>query len=823
MSDHKPYDHQKIERAWHKRWSENTFSDQNLINAKKPFYNLMMFPYPSGEGLHVGNMYAFTGADIYGRFKSLLGYDVFEPIGLDGFGIHSENFALKKNAHPAKLAKVTQKNFYDQLSQIGNHFAWSHRLETYDPDYYRWTQWLFTELYKAGLAYRGEALVNWCPSCKTVLADEQVIDGDCERCGTHATRKKMSSWYFKITDYADRLLDGLNHIDWPVKIKKAQEQWIGKKAGINITYQIKETNKTITCFTTRPDTNFGATFIVLAPEHPLVKSIISKEIKVDPDKLKKIELYVKVSLSKTEQARKIEEKKKTGVETGLFALNKLNGTEIPIYITDFVLMGVGTGAVIGVPGHDKRDFEFAKAFNLPIKRVVMAADGNTSEITHIEQVQEEEGVMINSGFLDGLNIHTATEKIMDYIESKGWGKRTYSYHLRDWLISRQRYWGPPIPMVHCDKCSWQPVHVKDLPVLLPDIEDYKPKGDGSSPLSNAPESWRITTCPKCGGEAERELDIIDNFVDSSWYFLAYPNLHTQEWQNGPTPFNTKIMAKWLPVNAYIGGAEHAVLHLLYSRFVTMALKDLGHINFEEPFPFLYGHGLIIKDGAKMSKSKGNIVNPDTYIERYGADTLRTYLMFLGPYDQGGDFRDSGIAGMYRFVNRLWQLFNSPVSSDNSESVIMHQTIKKVTEDLENFRYNTAIATIMEYVNHLRHQSAISHKQLAILCQLVAPFMPHLAEEVWSNVLNQEGSVHTSTWPKHDANLAQDQEVVIAIQVNGKLRGTISVATNEANDEEKLVKEAKANQKVSQYLADIKYQTIFIPGKIINFVEKKLDS
>jgi len=387
MSDHKPYDHQKIERAWHKRWSENSFSYQNLINAKKPFYNLMMFPYPSGEGLHVGNMYAFTGADIYGRFKSLIGYDVFEPIGLDGFGIHSENFALKKNAHPAKLAKVTEKNFYNQLGQIGNHFAWRHRLETYDPNYYRWTQWLFTELYKAGLAYRDEALVNWCPSCKTVLADEQVINGACERCGTEATRKKMSSWYFKITDYADRLLDGLSHIDWPIKIKKAQEQWIGKKAGINITYQIKGTSKTVTCFTTRPDTNFGATFVVLAPEHPLVTSIISKEIKVDQDKLKKIELYVEASLSKTEQARKIEEKKKTGVETGLFALNNLNGTEMPIYITDFVLMGVGTGAVVGVPGHDQRDFEFAKAFKLPIKRVVVAVDGHAPVVAGSHRTQ----------------------------------------------------------------------------------------------------------------------------------------------------------------------------------------------------------------------------------------------------------------------------------------------------------------------------------------------------------------------------------------------------------------------------------------------------
>lgn len=801
---------------------QNAFSDPELLNAKKPFYNLMMFPYPSGEGLHVGNMYAFTGADIYGRFKRMSGYDVFEPIGLDGFGIHSENFALKKNAHPAKLAKITEKKFYDQLSQIGNHFAWSHRLETYDPNYYRWTQWLFIELFKAGLAYRDEALVNWCPSCKTVLADEQVIDGACERCGTEATRKKMSSWYFKITDYADRLLDGLNHIEWPVKIKKAQEQWIGKKAGINITYQIKGTDKTVTCFTTRPDTNFGATFVVLAPEHPLVKNILSKEIKVDPAKLKNIELYVDASLSKTEQARKIEEKKKTGVETGLFAVNNLNGEKMPIYITDFVLMGVGTGAVVGVPGHDKRDFEFAQAFKLPIKRVVVTDNVDTSKITKVEQVQENEGTMINSEFLNGLNIHDATEKIMDYLEERGWGERAYSYHLRDWLISRQRYWGPPIPMVHCKSCGWQPVSSKDLPVLLPDIEDYKPKGDGSSPLSNAPESWRFTTCPECGAQAERELDVSDTFLDSSWYFLAYPNLHTQEWKSKTNPFNKEIMAKWLPVNAYIGGAEHAVLHLLYSRFVTMALKDIGHLKFDEPFPFLYGHGLIIKDGAKMSKSKGNIVNPDAYIERFGADTLRTYLMFLGPYDQGGDFRDSGIAGMYRFTNRLWNLFQSNQSSEKQQvDIKTHQTIKKVTEDLENFRYNTAIATIMEFVNYLRsNPSAINNQSLILLCQLIAPFMPHLAEEVWSNVLNQKGSVHNSTWPKYDAKLAQDQEVTVAIQVNGKLRGTISVASGEASNEEKLVKEAKTNQKVSQHLTGVEYQTIFIPGKIINFVKKK---
>ncbi len=554
----------KIETRWQEIWSKAGIYSPNLVSAKKPFYNLMMFPYPSAEGLHVGNMYAFCGSDIYGRFKRMQGFDVFEPIGLDGFGIHSENYAIKVNRNPTEQAKVSQKNFYRQLRSIGNAYDWSRTLETYDPDYYKWTQWIFLKLFEAGLAYRKKSPVNFCPTDKTVLADEQVIDGKCERCGTEVVKKELEQWFFRITKYADRLLEGLNKIDWSERVKIAQRNWIGKKEGINIEYKIAGKEEKIICWTSRPDTNFGATFIVLAPEHQMALKI------TDDGHGEDVERYIRISKNKLAQERLSDSREKTGVFTGAYAINNLNGEKLPIWVSDFVLMEFGTGAVVGVPGHDRRDFEFAKKFGLPIKRVVVGSDDDRSSITKIEQVQEREGKMINSQFLNGLDIHKATVKVMDYLEQNGWGKRETTYHLRDWLISRQRYWGAPIPMVHCEQCAkqgkgeqagmpgWYAVEESSLPVVLPEVPDFRPTDDGLSPIEKASGAWKYVTCPGCGAKAKREVDTMDTFVDSSWYFLRYTDARNEEVFARKEQLDT-----WMPVDTYLIGPEHTVLHLLY--------------------------------------------------------------------------------------------------------------------------------------------------------------------------------------------------------------------------------------------------------------------
>jgi leucyl-tRNA synthetase len=805
------YDHKLTEKKWQKRWQEEKIYQPDIKDAKNPFYNLMMFPYPSAEGLHVGNMYAFTGADVYGRFNRMQGEDVLEPIGLDGFGIHSENYAIKVGRHPKEHAQISENNFYNQLQSIGNSFAWDNRIETYDPDYYKWTQWLFIQLYKKGLAYKSKAFVNWCPSDKTVLADEQVIDGKCERCNSEVERKEMSSWFFKITEYAERLLDGLNDINWPNKIKIAQDQWIGKKQGINIAYNIKDTQKSIVCFTTRPETNFGATFIVLSPE--VAKDYLDI---IPEDKRKLVEEYIKTSLNKSEQQRQEEGRDKSGEFTGLYAVNRLNGRELPVWVGDFVLSGFGTGAVVGVPGHDKRDFEFAHKFGLEVVRVMVGTDGDTSPVEKGDQVCEN-GKMVNSDFLDGLDPKEASEKVISFLEEKGWGERKTLYHLRDWLISRQRYWGAPIPMVNCSKCGWQPVAESELPVVLPEISDFKPKGDGTSPLANAPSEWLSVKCPSCEGEAKRETDVSDTFLDSSWYFLRYPSLNLENSEN--EPFDPEVTKKWLPVNTYIGGAEHAVLHLLYARFVTMVLHDLGKVSFDEPFPYLFGHGLIIKDGAKMSKSKGNVVVPDEYINKFGADTLRTYLMFLGSYDQGGDFRDTGIEGMHRFIKKVWGLFenNNALKDENLVTIKMHQTIKKVTNDLGSFKFNTAIAAIMEYVNIMKEQGA-SEKNLEALAQLIAPFAPHMAEEIWCEVLGKEFSIHKSAWPTYDEAQLVFNEVSLTVQVNGKFRGQVVVDKEIILDKNRVLETVKDDPTIAKWLEGKEVKdTIYVEGKVINIL------
>ncbi|EKD62692.1 MAG: hypothetical protein ACD_52C00088G0003 [uncultured bacterium] len=887
MEKKRTYNNKQVEKKWQERWLKGKIYSPNLSVPDKKFYNLYMFPYPSAEGLHAGHAFSSTGSDVYGRFQRMVGWNVFQPIGYDSFGIHSENYAIKVGETPQTMLKRTTNHYERQFKSLGHGYDWTRTVTTSDVDYYRWTQWLFVEMFKSDLAYRKKVEVNFCPSCKTVLADEQVMtpaqamkepknfDGSpvaepdnariCERCGTVVEKRDLEQWLFRITDYADRLLANLAKIDWPAKIKLAQKNWIGRKEGIEIKYPILNSQFSIAVWTSRPDTNFGATFIVISPEHPDALKLTNS------DHRKEIEDYIKVSKNISKYQRIAEGREKTGAFTGSYAVNQLNGYKMPIFIADFVLMDVGTGAVVGVPGHDIRDFQFARKFKIEIKRVVIGTDGDESEIAEEAQVQEEEGKMVNSEFLNGLDIHRATVKMMDYLEDRGWGKRTTSYHLRDWLISRQRYWGPPIPMIYCEFCAkreisyftkhkplitnhhddwssfgWFPE--ENLPVELPVIQDYKPEGTGRGPLANHPEFYR-TKCPHCGGEARRETDVSDTFLDSSWYFLRYPSVgldvshsessdlrtswpdrslssalqrhQTQITNHQSLPWSQEVTRNWLPVDLYFGGAEHSVLHLMYARFVTMVLKDLGYLSFEEPFPTFYAHGLLIKDGAKMSKSRGNVINPDHYIEKFGADALRLYLMFLGPMDAKSDFRDSGIEGMRKFLNRLWETFvNLPRTKHESVEVLskLHKTVKKLTKDISEFKYNTSIAAIMELVNSIRNAGRVSGATLNVLALLVAPFAPHLAEEVWVEVLNKKYSVHKATWPSYDEKYLSTDSVLVAVQVNGKLRGQVAVKLDKAADESYVVALAKSDQKISNWLAKGKIKKqIYVPSKILNFV------
>ena len=856
------YNHKKIEKKWQEVWEKTGIytPDIEKTSKKDKFYNLFMFPYPSAEGLHVGHAFSSIGSDIYGRYMRMHGKTVFQPMGYDSFGIHSENYAIKISENPYEVVKRTTKNYGNQLRSLGNGYDWTRTVTTSDADYYKWTQWLFVEMFKAGLAYRKKAEVNFCPSCKTVLADEQVMtpkqagkepkdkDGNvvsetddlkvCERCGTIVEKRDLDQWFFKITDYADRLLSGLDTINWSTRVLTAQREWIGKKRGINISYDIVGSNEKIEVFTTAP-VNFGMTFMALAPEYSLVNKILNGEIKVPEDRLVEIRKYVENFLREEKGLSKRAQKDKTGVFTGLYIVNPVDNREIPVWISNFVLMSVGTGAVQGCPGHDLNDFEFATKYKLPIIRVIVGDDGDTSEIKDKKQIIEHgmNGKFINSDFVNGLDFEEGLQKTMDWFEEKEIGKRVVNYHLRDWLVSRQRYWGPPIPMIYCEKCSlkgnsfqedtlqephlegktlqgmkgWYPD--ESLPILLPEIKDYKPEGNGRGPLANHPEFFKVK-CPKCGSDAKRETDVMDTFVDSSWYFLRYPSVGFDE-----KPFDDKISKKWLPVDLYFGGAEHSVLHLMYARFVNMVMHDRGYLDHEEPFPKFFAHGLMIKDGAKMSKSRGNVVNPDAYVEKYGADTLRMYVMFLGSMDGYPDFRDSGIEGMSRFLKRVLNLFNSrkELSNENNLKVYskMHQVVKKVTEDIKLFKYNTSIASIMELVNTI-YESGSDNEVLKTLVQLLAPFTPHLTEELWRVNLGQKGSVHLSTWPKYDEKYLKSKNLTIAVQVNGKLRATIEVDSD--LEKEEIIKLAKQNEKVSKWLIDGKLKKqVFVPGKLVNFV------
>jgi leucyl-tRNA synthetase len=751
-------------------------------------------------------MYAFTGADIYGRWKRLLGEDVFEPIGFDAFGIHSENFALKVGTHPMELIPRNVERFTRQLRRVGFMYDWNHTVDTTQPDYYRWTQWLFLQLFKAGLAVKKEAPVNWCPGCNTVLANEQVIAGECERCGTPVELRNLSQWFFRITDYAERLLENLRWIDWSDSTRRMQENWIGRSEGAELVFPVVgHGESSIHVFTTRPDTLYGATYMVLAPEHPLVERITA------PTLWPEVEAYRARVAGTDLVSRKKVDKTKTGIDTGARALNPATGEEIPVWIADYVLMEYGTGAIMAVPGHDERDFEFATQFGLPIRRVI-AGEGEGAD-TPLEAAYVGPGRLVNSGPYDGMEWREATNRITAELESRGLGRLQVNFRLHDWCISRQRYWGPPIPVLYCESCGTVPVPEDQLPVVLPLIDDFRPDASGVSPLARH-EEWYLTSCPSCGGSARRETDVSDTFLDSAWYFLRYPSVG-----HDALPFDPEITRGWLPVDMYIGGNEHAVLHLLYSRFITMVLKDLGFIDFEEPFQRFRAHGLIVKEGAKMSKSRGNVVVPDEFIEEYGADTFRMYLMFLGPYQEGGDFREAGITGPYNFLNRLWDTVLSAEDRplDAAVEQKLHATIQKATEEMEALSFNTVVAAMMEYLNVVRSGGRTPERAaVEPLVLLVAPFAPHVAEELWER-LGHEGSVfETARWPEFDPDKAVADTVEFVVQVNGKVRARMPMPRGITEDAARDAALADAN--VQRFTEDRAVRkTVFVPDRLLNLV------
>lgn len=809
----------EIEKKWQQKWAGDRLYEVSEDDSRPKWYALTMYPYTSGD-LHIGHWYAIAPADVHARYKRMRGYNVLHPMGFDAFGLPAENAAIKRGIHPFTWTMQNVENMRRQLKSLGAIYDWSREVVTCLPEYYRWTQWFFLKFYEAGLAYRDRAPVNWCPQCQTVLANEQVVgEGVCERCGTPVSRRDLEQWFFRITRYADELME-YNGVDWPERIKIMQRNWVGKSQGTEISFGLDHPGvdeKEIRVFTTRPDTTFGVTFMVLAPEHPLVARLTS------PDKRAEVEAYVAKSGRQSEIERLSTEKEKDGVFIGAYAINRLNGEKVPIWIADYVLLSYGTGAVMAVPAHDERDFAFARKYNLPAP-VVIAPPGWQGE--DLEGAYTEPGIMVNSGQFDRLPSEKGIEAVSEFLEEKGWGKRTVSYRLRDWLISRQRYWGAPIPMIYCEKCGIVPVPEQDLPVLLPEDAEFKPTGE--SPLKYN-EGFVNTTCPRCSSPARRETDTMDTFMCSSWYFLRYasPDCDT-------AAFDAEKMKYWLPVDLYTGGAEHAVMHLFYARFFIKAIRDMGLIDFGEPFKRLFNQGIIISGKSKMSKSKGNVVNPDEYVAELGADTVRAYLMFVAPWEQGGEWNDSGISGISRWLNRMWNLVldeyrrNKPAgeqSQAEDELIrIRHQTIKKVTEDLEKIRFNTMIAALMEFTNYLgkiREAGTVSpagwKSSVKTLLLLLAPTAPHLAEELWQRT-GYKYSIHNQSWPTWDEELAKDEEITLVIQVNGKLRDRVSVPASISEAEARQL--AMEQERVQPYLEGRKIlNIIYVPGRLVNFVVK----
>lgn len=821
------YDFNAIEAKWQKIWAEEDAFRTVEDDSKQKYYVLEMFPYPSGK-LHMGHVRNYSIGDVIARYKKMAGYNVLHPMGYDSFGLPAENAAIQHNAEPAKWTYDNMDEMDRQLASMGLSYDWNRRVATCTPEYYRWTQWLFIQFYKKGLAYKKDNPVNWCPSCQTVLANEQVVDGKCERCKTEVTKKNLSQWYLKITDYADRLLANLDKLEgWPDKVKTMQRNWIGKSYGANINFEIKDSDKVLEVFTTRADTLFGATYMVMSPEHPFVNELVAGS----PEEAA-VEAYQEKARRMSDIERTSTSNEKTGVFIGRYAINPVNGKEIPIYISDYVLMGYGTGAIMAVPAHDQRDFDFAKAFGLEIIPVVDPEDPSI-DLYDLKEAFVAEGKMINSGQFDGMNNKEAIPAMIEWLNEKGIGDKTVNFRLRDWLISRQRYWGAPIPMIWCDECGWVPEKEENLPVLLP--TDVEFTGKGESPITTS-KSFVDTVCPCCGRPAKREVDTMDTFVDSSWYFLRYCDPH-----NDKTPFSKEKADYWMDVDQYIGGVEHAILHLMYARFFQMVMHDLGLCKEEEPFKNLLTQGMVIKDGAKMSKSLGNVVSPAEIQARYGSDTARLFILFAAPPEKELDWSDEGVEGSYRFLNRVYRLvyeyindirgdaevpaeYKAANAADKSLDFMMNSSIKKVTEDAGGrFNFNTAIASIMELVNEMyKYKNGdinlpLFNKAIETLLTLLNPFSPHITEELWSQ-LGHEDRLYNRAWPVCDESALVKDEIQIILQINGRLKDKLMLPNN--SEKEVVEEAARASDRFKEATERHEVvKVIYVPNKIINFVVK----
>jgi leucyl-tRNA synthetase len=812
------YDHAAAEAKWQARWTESGLHRVLDDDPRPKWYELTMYPYPSGD-LHIGHWYAMSPADAHARFQRMQGYNVMHPMGFDAFGLPAENAAIKRGIHPAEWTVANMANMRRQLRSMGTVYDWDREVVTCEPEYYKWNQWFFLQFLKNDLAYQSYAPANWCPTDHTVLANEQVVDGKCERCGDEVIQRDLNQWFFRITRYAEELLD-TSKIDWPHKINVMQTNWIGRSTGTEIEFDISHlglADKAIKTFTTRIDTTFGVTFVVLAPEHPLVKEITTDKQRSE------VEAYAERARKQSEIERLAVDKPKTGVATGAHCVNPLTDERVPILVGDYVLLSYGTGIVMGVPAHDERDFVFAKTYDLPIRVVVAPPEWDGSEL---DAAYTAQGTQVNSGEFDGLPSEQGKERIAEHIEANGWGSRTVNYRMRDWLISRQRYWGTPIPIIYCDECGTVPVPEADLPVLLPDDAEFRPTGE--SPLA-LHEGFVNVPCPLCDGPAKRETDTMDTFVDSSWYYLRYAS---PNYADGP--FDPAAIKQWEPVNQYTGGAEHAVMHLLYSRFFVRALRDLGLLAFDEPFTRLYNQGHITHAGARMSKSRGNVVSPDDYVAQAGADAIRCYLMFLGPWDQGGDWNDGGIGGMGRWLGRVWShstrdagvLDETPVSADSVRDLdrAVHKTVRKVAEDLGAFKFNTSLAALMELTNAMTAawakgdiSSAAWRSASDRLTLMLAPMAPHITEEMWERAGNPY-SVHSQDWPKWDPELAADEVITLVVQVNGKVRDKIEAPADIAEDAAKEL--ALASEKVLAHTGGkTVVKVIYVPGRLVNIVAR----
>ena len=805
------YNHKEIEQKWRKHWAEHPV---NVNDGKKPkYYCLDMFPYPSGNGLHVGHWRGYVISDVWSRYKMLNGYYLIHPMGWDAFGLPAENYAIKMGVHPRKSTAENVKNIKRQINEISAIYDWDMEVNTTDPEFYKWTQWIFVKMFKAGLAYEKQMPINWCPSCKTGLANEEVVDGCCERCGSKVTKKNLKQWMLKITKYADRLLEDLDRLEWPEKVKKMQTDWIGRSYGAEVDFAVEGHDKKVTVYTTRPDTLYGATFMVLAPEHEMAKELATDETR------EAVEDYIFKASMKSSVDR-LQDKEKTGVFTGSYAINPLNNEKIPIWLSDYVLADYGTGAIMCVPAHDDRDFEFAKKFDIPVIQVI-AKDGKEIE-NMTEAYTEASGTMINSGDWNGMESSVLKKEAPAMIEKMGFGRKTVNYKLRDWVFSRQRYWGEPIPIVHCEKCGAVPVPEEELPLLLPEVESYQPTGTGESPLADITD-WVNTTCPCCGGPAKRETNTMPQWAGSSWYFLRYVDS-----KNDKELVSREKASKYLPVDMYIGGVEHAVLHLLYSRFYTKFLYDIGVIDFDEPFTKLFNQGMVCgRDkvtgaATKMSKSLGNIVSPDDIVRDYGCDALRLYELFIGPPELDSIWDDRGLDGIYRFINRFWKLAidskDKDIKPTEETERLRHKLVMDITKRLEAFSLNTVVSGFMEYNNKMydiaKKQGGIDRELIETMTILLAPFTPHVASEIWEQY-GHEGSIFEERWPEFDEGKTVENTAEIAVQINGKTKGTLVISLDSSKDE--VI--AAAKESIADKLTGNIVKEIYVPGRIVNIVMK----